>query len=301
MERASFLSEDFVRQQFDFWGKTFRGKQKLDKRWKRVLKVVNGLLGEALGELYVKEYFPPSAKASMEKLIANVRAAFGLRMDQLDWMSGETKIKAREKLAAMGVKVGYPDKWIDYSSIDIQPDTYCQNVVNARKFAHARMLADIDKPYDREKWHITPQTVNAYYSPNSNEIVFPAAILQPPFFTNGADDAVNYGAIGVVIAHEITHGFDDQGRHFDKNGNLSEWWTKDDARRFREKAALYGQEFERYFYPEVGEHAHINPDLTMGENIADLGGVTISLSAFEKVIEEKSIELIDGTGKAPER
>ncbi len=293
-ERANLLSEDFVQESFDFWGKTFQGKQKLDKRWKRVLKVVNGLLGEELGKLYVETYFPPSAKASMEKLIANVRAAFGRRIDHLDWMSDETKIKAQEKLSAIAVKVGYPDKWIDYSSVDISPDTYCQNVVNARKFAYARMLADIDKPYDKEKWHITPQTVNAYYSPNSNEIVFPAGILQPPFFTNGADDAINYGAIGVVIAHEITHGFDDQGRHFDKNGNLSEWWTKQDAEKFREKAKLYGQEFANYIYSELGDNVHINPDLTMGENIADLGGVSISLSAFEKLIKGKPVELIDG-------
>ncbi len=294
MERANLLSEDFVRENFDFWGKTFRGKQKLDKRWKRILRVVNGLLGEALGKLYVEKYFPPSAKARMEELVVNIRAALGLRMEQLDWMSDETKIKALEKLSAIRVKVGYPDKWIDYSSVDIEPDTYCQNVVNARKFAYARMLADIDKPYDKEKWHISPQTVNAYYSPNSNEIVFPAGILQPPFFTSGADDAVNYGAIGVVIAHEITHGFDDQGRHFDKNGNLAEWWTKKDAEKFREKAKLYGQEFANYTYPELGDNVHINPDLTMGENIADLGGVTISLFAFEKLIKGKPVELIDG-------
>ncbi len=293
-DRAAYLSDDFVNQNFDFWGKTFQGKQKLDERWKRTLNVVSGSLGEALGQLYVEKYFPPEAKTRMEELIKNIKLAFADRIKQLDWMSEETKAKAQEKLAAISVKVGYPNKWIDYSSVNIEPDKYCQNVVNASKFQYSEMLAEIGKPYDKEKWHMSPQTVNAYYSPNSNEIVFPAGILQPPFFFKDADDAVNYGAIGVVIAHEITHGFDDQGRNFDKNGNLAEWWTKEDAEKFNKKAELYGVQWANYKYPEVSETAHIDPDLTMGENIADLGGVTIALAAFHKAIDGKDVAPIDG-------
>ncbi len=293
-ESSSYLSKDFVDQNFDFWGKTFQGKQKLDVRWKRILRVVSGSLGEALGQLYVEKYFPPAAKTRMEELIKNIRGALSERINKLDWMSDETKAKAQEKLAAIRVKVGYPNKWIDYSSVDIAPDKYFQNVINASKFAYSEMLADIGKPYDKEKWHMSPQTVNAYYSPNSNEIVFPAGILQPPFFFKDADDAVNYGAIGVVIAHEITHGFDDQGKNYDKEGNLTDWWTKEDAAKFAAKAKQYGEEWANYKYPDVSADAHINPDLTMGENIADLGGVTLSITAFNKLIEGKQIEPIDG-------
>ena len=293
-ERASYLSEDFVNQNFDFWGKTFQGKQKIDERWKRVLNVVSGSLDEALGQIYVEKYFPAEAKARMEELIKNVRLALADRIKNLDWMSPETKQKALEKLEAIRVKVGYPNKWIDYSKVDITPENYCQNVINANKFAYKLMLDEIDKPYDKEKWHMSPQTVNAYYSPNSNEIVFPAGILQPPFFFKDADDAVNYGAIGVVIAHEITHGFDDQGRNFDKDGNLADWWTQTDTEKFNIKAKEYGKQWAAYKYPEVGEDAHINPDLTMGENIADLGGVTISLAALHKAIDGKTIDNING-------
>lgn len=293
-ERASYLSEDFVNQNFDFWGKTFQGKQKIDERWKRVLNVVSGSLDEALGQIYVEKYFPAEAKSRMEELVKNIRLALADRIKNLDWMTSETKQKALEKLEAIRVKVGYPNKWIDYSKIDIIPDSYCQNVVNASKFAYKLMLDDIDKPYDKEKWHMSPQTVNAYYSPNSNEIVFPAGILQPPFFFKDADDAVNYGAIGVVIAHEITHGFDDQGRNFDKDGNLNDWWTKEDTEKFNIKSKQYGTQWAAYKYPEVSEDASINPDLTMGENIADLGGVTISLAALHKAIDGKTIDKING-------
>lgn len=293
-ERASFLSSDFVNQNFDFWGKTFQGKQALDERWKRVLNVVSGSLGEALGQLYVEKYFPASAKERMLELVNNIKTTLGERIKNLDWMSDVTKAKALEKLSVMEVKIGYPNKWIDYSSVDISADKYCQNVVNASKFAYARMLSEIDKPYDREKWHMTPQTVNAYYSPNSNEIVFPAGILQPPFFFKDGDDAVNYGGIGVVIAHEITHAFDDQGRNFDKDGNLADWWTKEDAEKFDLKAQKYAAEWEAYKYPQISETTHINSALTMGENIADLGGVTISINALKKVLANKTVDPIDG-------
>lgn len=293
-ERAAYLSSDFVNQNFDFWGKTFQGKQVLDDRWKRVLRVVSGSLGEALGRLYVEKHFPETAKTRMEELIDNIKVTLGERIAQLDWMAKETKAKAQEKLSAIKVKVGYPNKWIDYSKVEIMKDKYCQNVVNSAKFEYARMLSEIDKPYDTEKWHMTPQTVNAYYSPNSNEIVFPAGILQPPFFFKDGDDAVNYGGIGVVIAHEITHGFDDQGRNFDKEGNLAEWWTKEDIEKFNAKTKIYGTQWEAYKYPQVSDDAHINPALTMGENIADLGGVTISITALKKILANKKVEPIDG-------
>jgi putative endopeptidase len=279
-ETSSLLSEDFVNERFDFFGKTFSGAQKIDERWKRTLNLVSGQLGDVLGQIYVEKYFPPEAKTRMEELVKNVRIALEGRIKNLDWMGEETKAKALEKLAAISVKVGYPDKWDDFSKIEITPDNYYQNCLNASLFHTKKMLDEIGKPYDKNKWHMSPQTVNAYYSPNSNEIVFPAGILQPPFFYKDGDDAVNYGAIGVVIAHEITHGFDDQGRNFDKNGNLVEWWTKEDAERFTEKTKVLSAQYAKYAYPQLGENVFINPDLTVGENIADLGGVTISYDAF---------------------
>ncbi len=293
-ERADYLSDDFVRERFHFWGTIINGIEKHEARWKQVLHVVNSLLGEAVGKLYVEEHFPPEAKARMEHLVHTIKDILNERIQRLDWMSEATRKKAQEKLAAMGLQIGYPNKWIDYSFVVIRPDTYCQNVINTSKFLYYRELKDIDKPYDREKWYMTPQTVNAYNAQNSNQIVFPAAILQPPFFFKDADDAVNYGAIGVVIGHEITHGFDDKGRHYDKDGNLQEWWTPEDDDNFTQKAALYGKQWERYTYPELGTDVHINPDLTMGENIADLGGVTLSFNALRTKNEGKESEKIDG-------
>ena len=292
-DAASLLSDDFVNEHFDFYGKTYSGSQKLEERWKRVLNVVSGQLGDVLGQIYVEKYFPPEAKARMIDLIANIRKSLGNRIDNLEWMSAETKAKAQEKLAAITIKVGYPDKWEDYSKVEITPDNYFQNCVNASIFRYKKNLAEIDKPYDKSKWHMSPQTVNAYYSPTSNEIVFPAGILQPPFFFKDGDDAVNYGAIGVVIGHEITHGFDDQGRNYDKNGNLVPWWTDEDAKKFEAKAKAFGEQFAKYTYPQL-DGAAINPALTMGENIADLGGVNISYDALQMALKAKpQNDLID--------
>jgi putative endopeptidase len=293
-DAASLLSDDFVNEHFDFYGKAFSGKQKLDERWKRVLNMVSGQLGDVLGQIYVEKYFPPEAKSRMVDLIGNIRKSLDNRINNLEWMSAETKEKAKEKLAAITIKVGYPDKWEDYSKIDITPDNYFQNCVNASIFRYKKNLAEIDKPYDKMKWHMSPQTVNAYYSPNSNEIVFPAGILQPPFFYKDGDDAVNYGAIGVVIGHEITHGFDDQGRNYDKEGNLIPWWTDEDAKKFEAKAKAFGEQYAKYTYSQL-ENAAINPALTMGENIADLGGVNISYDALQMALKVKpQNDLIDG-------
>lgn len=288
-DASSLLSDNFVNEHFDFYGKTFSGKQKIDERWKRVLNFVSGNLGQVLGQVYVDKYFPPAAKERMVELVKNVRGSLEERIKNLDWMQDVTKQKALEKLAAIRVKVGYPDKWEDFTKLEISPDNFFQNAVNASIFNYQKMLAEIDKPYDKDKWHMSPQTVNAYYSPNSNEIVFPAGILQPPFFFQNGDDGVNYGAIGVVIAHEITHGFDDQGRNYDKDGNLVAWWTDEDAKKFEDKAKLLGAQFGKYAYPQL-DGATINPDLTMGENIADLGGVTISYNALKMALKNDPLK-----------
>ena len=288
---ANFLSEDFVKQNFDFYGKTLSGQQQMRPRWKRVLGVVSGGLGEALGQLYVEEYFPLSSKERMVQLVNNLREAFGQRISKLDWMSDETKVKALEKLSAITVKIGYPDKWRDYTKLDIVPGSYFDNIIAVRAFEFNRSLNKIGKPVDKAEWGMTPQTVNAYYNPSNNEIVFPAAILQPPFFNPDADDAVNYGAIGVVIGHEMTHGFDDQGRQYDKDGNLNDWWTEDDAKRFTAKTKKLAALFDNYV---VLDSLHVNGNLTMGENIADLGGLNISHQAYENSLHGKNPAPIDG-------
>ena len=222
---APYLSDDFVDADFEFYGKVMSGKQEQQPRWKRSLNTVNGALGEAVGEMYVEKYFPASSKEKMLTLVGNLQTALSERINGLEWMSDTTKAKAQEKLAAFTVKIGYPDKWRDYSGLEIKDDSYWANVRRSNIFDMAYQLADVDKPVDKSRWHMNPQTVNAYYNPTTNEICFPAAILQPPFFNPDADDAVNYGAIGVVIGHEMTHGFDDQGRNYDKDGNLIDWWT----------------------------------------------------------------------------
>lgn len=229
---APYLSDDFVDADFEFYGKVMSGKQEQQPRWKRSLNTVNGALGEAVGEMYVEKYFPASSKEKMLTLVGNLQTALSERINGLEWMSDTTKAKAQEKLAAFTVKIGYPDKWRDYSGLEIKDDSYWANVRRSNIFDMAYQLADVDKPVDKSRWHMNPQTVNAYYNPTTNEICFPAAILQPPFFNPDADDAVNYGAIGVVIGHEMTHGFDDQGRNYDKDGNLIDWWTAEDAVRF---------------------------------------------------------------------
>lgn len=233
---APYLSDDFVDADFEFYGKVMSGKQEQQPRWKRSLNTVNGALGEAVGEMYVEKYFPASSKEKMLTLVGNLQTALSERINGLEWMSDTTKAKAQEKLAAFTVKIGYPDKWRDYSGLEIKDDSYWANVRRSNIFDMAYQLADVDKPVDKSRWHMNPQTVNAYYNPTTNEICFPAAILQPPFFNPDADDAVNYGAIGVVIGHEMTHGFDDQGRNYDKDGNLIDWWTAEDAVRFKERA-----------------------------------------------------------------
>ena len=289
---SPYLSDDLVAERFDFYGKTFAGKVKDLPRWKKVLSAVNGNLGEALGQIYVKKYFPAEAKEKMVKLVENMRAAFAGRIKNLDWMTEPTKVKALEKLAAIKVKVGYPDKWRDYSKLDIVADNYVQNILNSNKFDFAYTCSKINKPVDRGEWHMSPQTVNAYYSPNMNEIVFPAAILQYPFFDVRADDAVNYGGIGAVICHEMTHGFDDQGRQYSKDGNLEDWWTEEDAIKFAEKTKVLVDQFNNYVELDT---LHVNGELTLGENIADNGGIIIAYDGLMRALEQNPApETIDG-------
>ena len=288
---ASYLSEDLNKQNFEFYGKTLSGVPVQQDRWKRVVRVVNGSLGECVGEIFVQKYFPPEAKERMVTLVENLRSAFGERIKNLDWMSEETKAKALEKLAAITVKIGYPDKWKDYSKLLLKEDSYYANVVRCNEFEFDDMVSKIGKPVDKEEWGMTPQTVNAYYNPSTNEICFPAGILQPPFFYMDADDAVNYGAIGVVIGHEMTHGFDDQGRNFDKDGNLACWWTEEDAAKFNERAKVL---IDRYSSIVVIDTLHANGELSLGENIADYGGLKISFDAFKKASEGKEQPTING-------
>lgn len=290
-DAAPFLSKPFVQENFNFYGKTMSGQPEMRPRWKRVLSTTSSGMGEALGQLYVAKYFPPSSKERMEKLVQNLRLAFGERIKKLDWMSPETKKKALEKLDAITVKIGYPDKWRDYSKLKITPDNYFQNVLNATRFAFDFNLNKVGKPVDKSEWHMTPQTVNAYYNPSNNEIVFPAGILQPPFFNKDADDAVNYGAIGVVIGHEMTHGFDDQGRKYDKNGNMHNWWTKEDIKRFNEKTKKLAELYDHY---TMLDSLHIDGEVTMGENIADLGGLNIAHDAYLHSLNGKTPKPIDG-------
>ncbi|MCL3781932.1 M13 family peptidase [Prolixibacteraceae bacterium JC049] len=280
------LGKAFVDENFEFYGKTMSGQQQQRPRWKRVLGSVNGSLGEALGQMYVKKHFPPEAKERMQTLVANLKAALGERIANLEWMSAETKVKAKEKLATMRTKIGYPDKWRDYSNLEVTPKSYAINVLNAQKFNKAYNLSKVNKPVDKSQWFMPPQMVNAYYHPLLNEIVFPAAILQPPFFYINADDAVNYGAIGVVIGHEMTHGFDDKGRLYDKDGNLNDWWTKEDAERFDKRAQVLVDQFNEF---KVLGDTPADGKLSLGENIADLGGLNISYTAFQKVKNDKDV------------
>lgn len=281
---APYLSDAFVMTDFDFYGKVMSGRQELQPRWKRALSTVNGALSEAVGQMYVAKYFPASSKEKMLKLVNNLQVALSERIAGLEWMSDTTKAKAQEKLSAFIVKIGYPDKWRDYSGLEIKSDSYWANVCRSRKFETAYMLADVDKPVDKARWWMSPQTVNAYYNPTTNEICFPAAILQPPFFNPAADDAVNYGAIGVVIGHEMTHGFDDQGRHYDKEGNLNDWWTAEDAERFTKRADRLA---EQYSAIVVADTVHANGRFTLGENIADQGGLIVAHLAYLNSLEGK--------------
>lgn len=288
---AGYLSDDFSAQNFEFYGKVLSGKKEERPRWKRAVGTVDGVMGEAVGQMYVQKYFPAEAKERMVKLVKNLQTALGERIQDLEWMSDTTKAQAMEKLDAFYVKVGYPDKWRDYSGLDIKNDSYWANIERATQFEYDYMLNKAGKPVDRDEWGMTPQTVNAYYNPTTNEICFPAGILQYPFFDMNADDAFNYGAIGVVIGHEMTHGFDDQGRQFDKNGNLKDWWTADDAKRFNERAQVMVNFFDSI---EVLPGLHANGSLTLGENIADHGGLQVSYQAFKNATKDAPLQTVDG-------
>lgn len=280
---AALLSSNIVNQNFEFGGKFMSGLTEIRPRWKRVTDVVNGSLGDLLGELYVEKYFPPASKKRVLELVENLRLALKDRFLRLTWMSEETKKNAIEKLNKIVVKIGYPDKWEDYSSLEIDKNSYYDNVRKTRHTDFLKNLKKIGKPVDKSEWFMTPQTVNAYYSPTKNEIVFPAGILQPPYFWADADDAVNYGAIGVVIGHETTHGFDNKGRQFDKDGNMKDWWTADDSKNFDERAQVLIDQFNNY---KMLDTLHVDGKLTLGENIADLGGISISLEALKKAWEK---------------
>lgn len=293
---AGYLSDDLVAQNFDFYGKTLSGKQTNQPRWKRAVSTVNGVLGEAVGQMYVEKYFPAAAKERMVQLVKNLQTALGERIRNLEWMGDSTKIKAIEKLNSFYVKVGYPDKWRDYTGLNIEKDSYWANVKRATEFELDYMLSKAGKPVDRDEWGMTPQTVNAYYNPTTNEICFPAGILQYPFFDMNADDAFNYGAIGVVIGHEMTHGFDDQGRQFDKDGNLKDWWTAEDAKRFEERAQVMVNFFDSI---QVLPGLNANGSLTLGENIADHGGLQVSFQAFKNAT--KDAPLLVKNGFTPEQ
>ena len=288
---ASCLSDDFVAARFDFYCKVLSGRQVNQPRWKRAVNSVNGMLGELVGEMYVEKYFPAAAKERMVKLVKNLQTALGERIDAQEWMSDSTKIRAHEKLATFHVKVGYPDKWKDYSKLEIKNDSYWANVCRASEWGFNDMYSRIDKPVDKDEWLMTPQTVNAYYNPSTNEICFPAAILQPPFFNMEADDAANYGAIGVVIGHEMTHGFDDQGRQFDKDGNLTDWWAPGDADRFKERAQVMVDFFNKI---EVLPGLQANGELTLGENLADHGGLNVAYLAFQNATKDAPLGVVDG-------
>ena len=277
---AEYLSSEFINAHFNFYGKFLSGKLENQARWKRVLRFSDSALGEAIGEMYVEKYFPSEAKERMLSLVSNLRSALGERIMSLDWMSETTKEEAMAKLNKINVKIGYPEKWRDYSGLEISETSFFTNVLNASKFNFNFNINKIGKPVDPNEWGMTPQTVNAYYSPSLNEIVFPAGILQPPFFYMDADDAVNYGAIGMVIGHEMTHGFDDKGRQYDKNGNLNDWWTNEDAERFTERSQVLVDQYDQF---EVLDGVMANGKLSLGENIADLGGLNISLLALKKI------------------
>jgi endothelin-converting enzyme len=288
---AGLLSNDFVMANFDFYGKKLSGIEQIRPRWKRGVSMVDGKLGEVLGKIYVGLYFKPEAKKRMKKLVDNLVISYRARLQNLDWMGEETKKEALKKLSKFNAKIGYPDKWKDYSALTIKSDDLVGNYMRANRWERDYNMNKLGKPVNRDEWGMTPQTVNAYYSPSMNEVVFPAAILQPPFFNMDADDAVNYGAIGAVIGHELTHGFDDQGRKSDGDGNLRNWWTKEDLRKFEEKASRMVEQYNQYSPIDT---MHINGKLTLGENIADLGGVTISYYAYRNSLQGKPAPIMDG-------
>lgn len=288
---ADYLSDDFVIQNFDFYGKTLTGAKEMKPRWKRALRETDAAIGEALGQLYVAKHFSANAKKRINELVDNLMSAYKERLSQLEWMSPETRSKALEKLAAIDRKLSFPDTWRDYTKLEIKRESYVQNVMNAQAFLFERNINKLGKPVDRTEWLMSPQTVNAYYDPSKNEIVFPCGIMQFPFFDENADDAFNYGGIGAVIGHEITHGFDDEGSQYDAKGNLNNWFTVEDKAKFKERTSGIVKQFNNYVAIDT---MHVNGALTQGENIADLGGVSISFAALQKALAGKEKEKIDG-------
>ncbi|GAC1629203.1 MAG: M13 family metallopeptidase [Nevskia sp.] len=288
---APYLSKAYVDENFAFYGTAIRGIPENRPRWKRGVEVVEGSIGEGLGKLYVEKYFPPENKARMEALVKNLLEAYRQSIETLDWMGPETRKEAQAKLAKFTPKIGYPNKWRDYATLAIKPDDLAGNVARANAFEYKRNIDKLGKPIDREEWGMTPQTVNAYYNPEQNEIVFPAAILQPPFFNVAADDAVNYGGIGAVIGHEISHGFDDQGAQYDGDGNLRQWFSADDLKKFKAKTAALVAQYAAY---EPVKGYHVNGELTLGENVADNSGIAIAYKAYKLSLAGKDAPVING-------
>ena len=288
---ASNLSQALDNENFAFFSKTLNGQEEQEPRWKRGVSTVSDTLGEVVGKVYVKRHFAPEAKTRMEQLVENLRGAYSSSIDSLDWMSADTKVAAKDKLAKFNPKIGYPNKWDDYSKLIIKADDLVGNAKRAAIVQHNKDIAKLGQPIDKDEWHMTPQTVNAYYNPTMNEIVFPAAILQPPFFNLEADDAVNYGGIGAVIGHEMGHGFDDQGAKFDGEGNMRDWWTEADLKAFESKGNALIAQYNGY---QVFDDLHVNGSLTLGENIGDLSGVTIAYKAYKMSLDGKEAPVIDG-------
>ncbi|CAH9064794.1 Neutral endopeptidase [Pseudoalteromonas holothuriae] len=288
---AQLLNKEMVELKFNFFGKKLRGLEEQSPTWKKAVDASNEVLGELLGKIYVQQYFPPEAKAKMEQLVANLIKGFEQAIDELEWMSAQTKVAAKEKLSKFTPKIGYPDKWKDYSALDINRDDLLGNYVRYSQWAYQNMIDKIGRPVDRSEWFMTPQTVNAYYNPVNNEIVFPAAILQPPFFNLAAEDAVNYGAIGAVIGHELGHGFDDQGAKYDGDGNLRNWWSDSDLAQFEVRGKKLVEQFDQF---KPFEDANVNGEFTLGENIGDLGGLTVAYKAYQISLGDNKAPVIDG-------
>ncbi|MBU2869331.1 M13-type metalloendopeptidase [Colwellia sp. E2M01] len=288
---ASYLTTEIDNENFDFYSKQLSGRKEQRPQWKRGVGVVNSNLGEVIGKIYVKQHFTPKAKQRMSELVENLRLAYGTSIEDLDWMSAETKKEAQIKLAAFTPKIGYPDKWEDYSALTIDSDDLVGNIIRSSRLSHEKSIAKLAETKRKWEWHMTPQTVNAYYSPTANEIVFPAAILQPPFFNMAAEDAVNYGGIGAVIGHEMGHGFDDQGSKYDAHGNLRNWWSEQDLAEFSKRTKALVEQFNHY---HVFDDLNINGELTLGENIGDLSGVTIAYKAYKASLNGKEAPVIDG-------
>ncbi len=294
--RAAVLTRALVEEDFDFYGRTLSGTEQIRERWKRAVSLVEGLMGDAVGRLYVERHFPPDAKARMDILVANLREAYRVSINDLDWMTPATRRKALAKLDKFTPKIGYPAKWRDYSTLVVDRDDLYGNVIRGAEVAFDREIAKLGGPVDRDEWFMTPQTVNAYYNPGMNEIVFPAAILQPPFFDAEADDAANYGGIGAVIGHEIGHGFDDQGAKYDGDGNLVDWWTDEDRTEFGSRTKKLIEQYDAYVPRELEDRGdrHVNGAFTVGENIGDLGGLSIALLAYQLSLGGKEAPVIDG-------